>query len=132
MTVFVDASSLLVLLDADDPEQGRVSAVWDDLQQSDARLVTTNYVLLETLAVCQSRLGMAAVRALASELVPVVEVQWVDPKTHADAVSTILIANRRDLSVVDCTSFEVMRRLRIGRAFTLDDHFREQGFEVVP
>jgi predicted nucleic acid-binding protein len=33
---------------------------------------------------------------------------------------------------VDCVSFEVMRRLGIRRAFTLDEHFREQGFEVVP
>jgi predicted nucleic acid-binding protein len=132
MTAFVDASSLLVLLDADDPEHARVSIAWEELRQSGALLATTNYVALETLAVCQSRLGMAAARAFASELLPVLQVHWVDPETHSHAVSAVLTANRRDLSVVDCTSFDVMRRQRIERALTLDEHFREQGFEVVP
>jgi len=132
MTAFVDASSLLVLLDADDPEHAQVAAAWEGLRQSGALLATTNYVVLETLAVCQSRFGMAAARAFASELLPLLEIHWVDPETHADAVSAVLTANRRDLSVVDCTSFAVMRSQRITRAFALDEHFREQGFEVVP
>jgi predicted nucleic acid-binding protein len=43
----------------------------------------------------------------------------------------LLVANRRDLSLVDCTSFEVMRRNGLEVVFTFDPHFHEQGFQVI-
>lgn len=43
----------------------------------------------------------------------------------------MLVAGRRDLSLVDCSSFVTMRRLGIKKAFALDEHFREQGFELL-
>jgi predicted nucleic acid-binding protein len=46
--------------------------------------------------------------------------------------SALLTANRRQLSLVDCVSFEMMRRLGIKTAFTYDRHFSEQGFECLP
>jgi predicted nucleic acid-binding protein len=36
---------------------------------------------------------------------------------------------RRHLTLVDCASFESMRRLTVRRAFAFDRHFEEQGFE---
>jgi uncharacterized protein len=43
----------------------------------------------------------------------------------------VLAAARRNLSLVDCVSFELMRRLGIRRVFCFDPHFAEQGFELV-
>lgn len=42
------------------------------------------------------------------------------------------MAGSRGLSLVDCTSFEVMRRTGTIRAFTLDADFARHGFEVLP
>lgn len=36
------------------------------------------------------------------------------------------------LSLRDAASFIVMRDRHLRRAFTLDRHFREAGFEIVP
>jgi predicted nucleic acid-binding protein len=44
----------------------------------------------------------------------------------------LLAANRRSLSLVDCTSFEVMRQAGLDTVFTFDLHFREMGFKVIP
>ena len=132
MTVFVDTSSLFALLDADDSDHADVLAAFEDLCDSDAVLLTTNYVVVETLAVCQRRLGTEAARHLMANLLPLMDVRWVTPEAHWEAVSVLLTASRRELSLVDCVSFEVMRRLGIRQAFALDGHFREQGFEVVP
>ena len=132
MSVFVDTSALFALLDADDGDHGRVLAAFEDLCDSDAVLLTTNYVVVETLAVCQRRLGTEAARHLMANLLPLMDVRWVTPEAHWEAVSVLLTASRRELSLVDCVSFEVMRRLGIRQAFALDGHFREQGFEVVP
>ena len=38
----------------------------------------------------------------------------------------------RDVSLVDWTSFEVMRRLGIEQAFAFNDDFAAQGFGVLP
>ena len=38
----------------------------------------------------------------------------------------------RQLSLVDCTSFVVMRQIGIDDVFAFDRHFAEQGFTVLP
>jgi predicted nucleic acid-binding protein len=47
---------------------------------------------------------------------------------HAQSVAAALAANRRRLSLVDCVSFTVCRRLNIDRVSAFDPHFDEQGF----
>jgi len=59
-------------------------------------------------------------------------VTWVDEGTHRSAHHALLVAGRRQVSLVDCVSFELMRRLAVDRAFCFDPHFAEQGFEVLP
>src|SRR5437868_4750966 len=97
-----------------------------------AELICSSYVMVETFALVQSRLGMDAVRVLAADVLPLLRVVWVDADLHSAALTALLTAGRRQLSLVDCASFETMRRLNVRRAFTFDDHFAEQGFEVVP
>ena len=38
----------------------------------------------------------------------------------------------KDFSFTDCTSFTVMGELRLRKALTLDHHFAQMSFEVVP
>jgi uncharacterized protein len=47
-------------------------------------------------------------------------------------VSAMLAAGQRDVSLVDWTSFELMRRLGVNTAFAFDDDFAEQGFDLLP
>lgn len=35
-------------------------------------------------------------------------------------------------SLVDASSFAIMNRMGIKQALATDDHFRQEGFEVVP
>ncbi len=100
--------------------------------EQDTPLLTSNYVVVETLAVLQRRYGMTAVRALYDELLPVVYVVWIDAPLHTQAVEQFLIANRYQLSLVDCTSFTLMRALGLRHVFTFDAHFAEQGFTCYP
>lgn len=48
------------------------------------------------------------------------------------SLSALLVAGRRRLSLVDCASFDGMRRLGLNTAFTLDPHFGDQGFTCLP
>lgn len=132
MTTFVDTSAFLAVLDADDLHHKRAKKVWRDLIASGDPLTTSSYVLLETLALLQHRIGLEAVRSFQGDVVPVLQIDRVDVETHAAGMAGLLAAAQRRLSLVDCVSFHLIRRDGIARAFTLDRHFRVQGFACVP
>jgi predicted nucleic acid-binding protein len=132
MNIFIDTSAFLAVLNANDRFHLPARNAWSDIITSGSTLFTSNYVILETTALLQHRFGIEALRLFESELLPVVEIAWVDEATHKQGMSTLLAANRRDLSLVDCTSFEMMRHRDMDRTFTFDPHFSEQGFEVIP
>ena len=128
MSVFVDTSALYALLDADDIGYELVRPAWDKGIDDGEGFLTTNYVVLETTALTQRRLGVAAVRTLVDEILQMVDVHWVTDADHELGLQSLLTAGRRRLSFVDCVSFAVMRRREIGQYLGLDPHFDEQGF----
>jgi predicted nucleic acid-binding protein len=50
---------------------------------------------------------------------------------HRAGVTALLTAGRRELSLVDCVSFVVMRQLNLKNAFAFDRDFLAQGFETL-
>jgi uncharacterized protein len=128
VTAFVDTSFLIALLDEDDARASRAAEAWRRAAHSEALVVTSNYVVLETCAVLQRRLGIAAVRRLVRDVLAPVSVEWVSREDHELAADALLLADRRGLSLVDCTSFELMRRLGLRECLAFDAHFGEQGF----
>ena len=95
-------------------------------------LLTNNYVLLETSALLQHRLGLAALRTFTEDVTPLVRIDWVAEGRHRAAAGAVLAAGRKKLSLVDCVSFQTMRELGVRSTFCFDKHFREQGFETLP
>lgn len=132
MSIFVDTSALLAVLDADDRRHQRARKLWERLVLDEETLVVTNYVLVETIALVQHRLGVAAARVFQEDVSPMLTVEWIDEAAHRAGVAGILAAGRKRISLVDWVSFETMRRLGIQTAFVFDRHFREQGFNCLP
>lgn len=130
MSVFVDSSAFLSILNSSDASHREAVKTWKGLLTSRKPLLTTNYVIVETFAVAQNRMGVPVVRALQEEILPVVHTEWVRPEDHQAAVAMVLAAGRRNLSLVDGASFAVMRRLGLKQCFAFDSHFLEQGFEA--
>jgi predicted nucleic acid-binding protein len=130
--ILVDTAALYALIDAADPNHRRATAALRDLRVSDESLLTHEYVVVETTALLQRRLGLEAVRRLVDDLLPLVEIVWVDQPLHAEAREALLAGGRRAVSLVDWVSFLVMRRHGVRRAFTFDEDFAVEGFEVLP
>lgn len=128
---FVDTSALLAFLDRDASQHDAVVAALSRVL-TDRSGVTHNYVLVETEALCHRRLGSPIARRLLVDVVPAIEVIWVDAGLHEVAVSTHLRKLRRRSSLVDHVSFELMRRLNVGSAVALDNDFAREGFELLP
>ncbi|MCW5935016.1 MAG: type II toxin-antitoxin system VapC family toxin [Fimbriimonadia bacterium] len=129
MKVFLDTAGILALMDKDDDFHPQASACWSSLLKEE--LYTTNYVLVEVIALTQNRLGIKFVPSLVA-LLQRVEIEWVDNNLHMAGMNRLLLEARRRLSLVDCVSFEFMTREEISSAFTFDRHFEEAGFLQYP
>ena len=132
MIVFVDTSAFYAGLDRDEINYNRAKKAWTELLAGEAKLLTNNYVLLETSALVQRRLGPAALRLFYQHVVPLLAVDWISQQRHQTGIEALLAAARGKLSLVDCISFQTMREYGAQSAFCFDPHFREQGFDTIP
>jgi predicted nucleic acid-binding protein len=132
MNVFIDTAAFLAVLNADDQFHPQARLLWIEIISTDSTLFTSNYIVLETAALLQHRFGVEALRLFQSDILPVVEIIWVDETIQKQGMSALLAANRRNLSLVDCISFEIMRQLGLDTVFSFDFDFREQGFKLTP
>lgn len=132
MRIFVDTSAFFALLDRDDANHKKAKEVWNKVLNPENVLITTNYILVESFALIQHRLGMDAVMGLQEDILPIINIEWITSGVHRSGVSALLAASRRKLSLVDCISFEIMRNAGIKTIFTFDFHFEEQGFHCIP
>ncbi len=132
MTIFVDTSAFLAVLNADDDYYLPAKRLWEQLVTQGDQMVCNNYVLVETLALLQHRFGMSAVRLFQAEILPILVVRWIDEEVHRRAISAMLAADRRQLSLVDCSCFETMREMGVMRVFSFDPDFGNYDFTVLP
>ena len=128
--VFVDTSALLALMVGSDQAHEEAREGFARLRAERASLVTSSYVLVETYALLQARIGIGAVRIFREAFAPLLDVLWVDETTHERALDDLLLRDARKLSLVDASSFELMRANRVDRAFAFDAHFREEGYTL--
>jgi predicted nucleic acid-binding protein len=130
--IFVDTSALYAFIDGDDAGHEAVRGEIVGLLADSEALATSDFVIVETVALLHARLGVKAVRDFVAQLLPELDLLVVGADGLGRALSAVVATDRRKLSVVDCASFEVMRGHGIDRALTLDRHFAEAGFEVRP
>ncbi|MCK6538683.1 MAG: PIN domain-containing protein [Anaerolineales bacterium] len=130
--IYVDTSALLALVNGDDPDHERAMQTWQRLIEEEQDLICNNYVLVEGIALIQRRIGLEAVSILHNDIIPFIEVEWMDEELHNAIVKAVIKTNRRQISLVDNASFDTMRRHNVETAFAFDSHFSDQGFEVIP
>jgi len=126
-TVFVDTSGFYALLAATDPAHAKVAAAFLQAERENWNLLTTNYVVHESWAIIQNRLGWKALEAFLDVALPLCEVEHVGEAMFALGTARCRQARHRKLSLCDCISFEFIRLRRIGWAIAQDEHFVKEG-----
>jgi len=132
MNIFADTSGLFALLVKNDYMFVRARENFNYFAENNAQLVTSSFVLVETTTLLQRRIGLMPVNDFYTKILPLIEIVWVDDKWYAKGMQRLLTQNNRDISLVDCISFEIMETLQIKRAFAFDKHFEENGFVIPP
>jgi predicted nucleic acid-binding protein len=127
--IFLDTSAIYAMADQADPQHGCARERFQILLDAGERVLTHNYVLVEAMALIQSRLGMAAALKFARDC-RAFEIEWVDEATHEEAVRRLGRAGKRRISLVDQVSFLVMQRRGVNVALALDPDFELEGFQL--
>lgn len=132
--VFLDTAGWMSCADGADPEHVRSSAARDAVLEAGQTLVTTDFVVDEALTLIQFRLGLDAAERWWQQIDHSPRLRWerVDSDRFEKSRALFFHYRDKDFSFTDCTSFVVMRELRLTHALTTDRHFRQMGFQVVP
>ena len=130
MNVFVDTSGLFALLVQNDTKHAQARENFDYFARQKAKLYTSSFMLVETTALLQRCVGLESVRDFNLKILPLLEVIWVSVEWYAKAVQRLLVQGKKDLSLVDCLSFEIMESHKISMAFAFDEHFVNAGFKI--
>jgi len=125
--IFLDTSAIYALADKADPNHATAYKKFDLASKSGEIFLLHNYILIESAALLQARLGLQSA-ILFLEDTREFEVEWVDLELHEKAVKELEKVGKRGISLVDCTSFIVMRRRDVKKAFAFDPDFDDQGF----
>ena len=128
--MLLDTSGLLCYVDAS--QQRHRSAV--ELYNSAPLRVAHNYVIAEFVALAQARgypreLALTFSSVLTSD--PEIEIVWVDPSLHQEALALLRSQLDKSYSLCDAVSFVVMKRQKITDAFSTDRHFAQAGFKAL-
>ncbi|MBP6715476.1 MAG: type II toxin-antitoxin system VapC family toxin [Acidobacteria bacterium] len=132
MSVFVDTSGFYAWLVGSEAAHKRVAASFENLLGSGRALWTTSFVVVETMALLQHRIGTNAARTFDEDVLPVMRVAWVDDALYRQGTERLWRADRRQLSLVDCVSFAFMKQQGLTTAVALDPHFEQAGFSLLP
>lgn len=126
--IFVDTSALYALADRDDRHHAEALAIVDRLREEGVVPFVSNYIVAEAHVLVLSRLGAHVARKWLAELA--MPVQQVTEEDQASAKAIVLDQGDKEYSLTDATSFSLMKRMGVKRAFAFDAHFTQYGFDV--
>jgi len=129
--IYVDTSAFYALIDRSDHYHHEASVLWPELLTEKVSLITSNYVVWETLGLLQKRIGFEAASLWSRDILGVLDILWLDANIHQRVYELWLNLGRRQLSLVDCASFVTMHQYQIEKAFCFKPHFTDFGFTLL-
>ncbi|MFQ5739238.1 MAG: type II toxin-antitoxin system VapC family toxin [Acidobacteriota bacterium] len=129
--VFVDTGAWYALVDGRDPDH---KSIVQALRRDRGLLLTSNYVFDEAITLLRYRCSHRSAQRLGEALRggALAQIVRVSTGDEEQAWTTFVRYGDKTLSFTDCTSFAVMRRLKLRKVIGLDRDFRRMGFQQFP
>jgi len=130
LDIFLDSGAFLALSDADDFHHSAALPLYENLLSTRARLYTSNYVLAETYTLIRAKVSHAGAVAFmkAFEKTGTIVLR-VDAVIEEGAKRIFIKYADKTFSFVDCTSFALIDKHRLGHVFTFDRHFSQYHYK---
>ena len=102
----------------------------------DRPIITTNYVIVEFIGTAQKKCGFYYREDLFRAYKEIrnlhgIEIVHIDEKIHAEELTRLRNWPDKYWSLVDATSFNVMRARKMTDALATDSHYNEAGFNAM-
>ena len=131
--VFVDTGAWIALALTRDPYHQAAVSHWQLLAESRAKLSTSIPVVIETFTFLQRNANLMVANLWRDRYASDIPVRLLECQARDLSESWSLFQQQKfhKLSAVDATSFTLMKRYKIRRAFSFDYHFAIAGFKPV-
>lgn len=129
--IFVDTSAFFFFFDDEAPEYKKVLQIFQNTLLTGGKLVTTDYILDElfTIVRCREKLSVSKIIEFVNGVnVSDIEVVGISKELFQEALTIMGKYSDQYFSFTDCTSFALMKKLKIKEAITADRHFATAGF----
>ncbi len=128
--VFIDTSALVSIFEEDDGKHEEALRLFEKAMAQKLRVVISDYIFDECITTVNSRADHAtAVKAggfiLSSN---VVELIWLDQDVKLKAWEYFTAHADKGYSFTDCTSFILMKEMKLTHYLAFDKHFEQAGF----
>ncbi|MGD0898763.1 MAG: PIN domain-containing protein [Thermoguttaceae bacterium] len=132
--IYADTGPLVARFLARDQFHEPARDAWRRLACSSERLLTSNLVLAETVNFLIPRAGPRFAADCGRRLLESPSLEILHAEREDEAQALLLMAKYADqaVSFTDCVSFVLMRKRRVRRALTFDQHFAAAGFQIWP
>ncbi len=140
MKLFVDTWGWLAVSDEDEALHARAAAFYRERVQVAGQVITSDYVLDETLTAVFLRHPFGQAKQFSQGLLELcgrsaIRIEPVDGRRFQQAVALrYRLADKPQISFTDLTSMVIMQELRIADVLTADRHFQQVGlgFRLLP
>ena len=98
------------------------------------RLLTSNFVVDETLTLVRYRLGWAIAQQLGEQLRSgaLARLERISPRDEDSAWTIFSTYSDQSFSFTDCTSFALCKRLELSTCIAIDNDLRSFGLHCLP
>lgn len=132
-SAFLDTSVLVALYDKTDEHHAGALALMETVRRERIGLVMSDYILDEAVTTALTRIGReTAVRVgefiLGSSVVRLV---WLDEAIKLEAWEYFKRHSDKKYSFTDCTSFVLMKDMKVTKYLSFDEHFKQAGFSAI-
>lgn len=131
--LFWDTQGFFALLSSDDRAHEKAVELIKDIAERRIMGVTTDWVIGETCTLLSARKRPHLIQPFLSSTShsKALRVEHINEQRFEAAKALILKRLDRGVSFTDCTSFVVMKELRLSKAMTDDEHFQQEGLEAL-
>ncbi|MBI4843536.1 MAG: PIN domain-containing protein [Nitrospirae bacterium] len=127
MKIFADTGAFIALTDKDDANHNKAVLFYKAMKEKGVRFATSNFVVCEAMNYLSAKVShhMAVVFRDNLKKSGFFEIINVTPSVEDTAFGIFKQYADKGFSFTDCTSFALMRSLKIRKSFAFDRHFEQ-------
>lgn len=129
--IFVDTGAFVALEDESDQYHDEAIQFREHvLRQENYNIISSSYVLDETLTLIRARLGVKTSIGFSRQIrkSKIIKFIRVSEEIEKNAIKIFESYEDKTFSFTDCVSFAIMKQREMREAFTFDLHFDQMGF----